>query len=74
MSESHRHLHIPDQVKSLLRRNDQPQPMWYVGTLHAENGRDVRVRSAGKIMPKDLEKPLDVRRPGDDPERALRGD
>ncbi len=71
MTEPRRNLSIPNHVKGLLKRHNQPQPTWYVGTLHAENGRDITTRSAGK-MPKDLERPLDVRRPGGDPDSALR--
>lgn len=73
MTESRRHLRIPDQIKGLLKRHEQPQPTWYVGTLHAENGRDIHTRSAGSL-PKHFERPLQVRRPGGDPERALRSD
>jgi hypothetical protein len=71
MTERPRRLQIPAQIKGLLRRNDQPQATWYVGTLHAENGRDVRVKSMGK-MSKEFEKPLEVRRSGADPDQALR--
>lgn len=71
MNEPRRHLHIPSQIKGLLKRHGQPQAMWYVGTLHAENGRDVRTKSTGS-MPKEFGRPLDVRRPGGDPEKSLR--
>lgn len=71
MSKHSRRLQIPDQIKGLLKRNGQPQATWYVGTLHAENGRDVRVKSMGSA-PKEFERPLDVRRSGGDPDRVLR--
>jgi hypothetical protein len=71
MTRHSRKLQIPDQVKGLLKRNGQPQATWYVGTLHAENGRDVRVKSTGKA-PKEFERPLDVRRSGVHPDAALR--
>jgi hypothetical protein len=71
MTTRPRRLQIPDHIKALLKRNAQPQAMWYVGTLHAENGRDVRVKSMGK-MSKEFEKPLEVRRSGADPDQALR--
>jgi hypothetical protein len=70
MIEPRCHIRIPDEVKGLLKRNGQPQAMWYVGTLQAEGCRDIRVRSAGDL-PKCFERPLDVRRPGGDPGYAL---
>jgi hypothetical protein len=73
MSHARRKLRVPDQVKGLLKRNNQPQAMWYVGTLQAENGRDVRVKAAGPVDDAPA-KPLPVRRSGEHPDRALRED
>jgi hypothetical protein len=61
---------IPDRVKGLLGRNRLPQPTWYVGILEVEACRDLRIRSVGSL-PKRFERPLEVRRPGGDPDNAL---
>jgi hypothetical protein len=72
MSQTHRTLRIPDDVKELIERKGERPALWYVGRLQAENGIDVKCEPVENPPP---DAPLEVvpaRPSGKHPGKALR--
>ena len=68
-----RHLRIPDDLNESLDREGAPRPLWYVGTLQAENGQDLLVEPVppDEAVPGAPLAPIPVIRPNmhpDDPD------
>jgi hypothetical protein len=67
---------IPKSVRDVLAKHDKPGPVWYSGTLHAENGHDVDLIPPPGATAEQLERmpaaPREIRRPEGKLDDALR--
>jgi hypothetical protein len=72
MARLRKHDRIPDDVTDALKRAKKPQPLWYVGSLQAENGHDLLVEPVpeDKAVKGARAKPPPARRPKRHPDNV----
>ena len=74
MSHARHTLRIPDAVREDLAGKQEDQPLWYVGGLQSENGRDIESEALpdGEIVAGARKAPRKVKPSGKHPGKALK--
>lgn len=72
MSHARRTLRISDAVTRTVVASYEEPPLWHVGELVSENGRDIEFKQVAAGLVSGPIVPRPVRPSGDDPDEALR--